>query len=603
LVLSQRIPPRLAAALGASLALAPAIAAAQPAASAPEHQGRAGLTSILTEFFTAVTNGTRGRVFDFFETVELWNAEGEVDRLVGNPWELHDSTSYKLRLLPLRLSYPVYGRLVSQMTRLDDLRGLRIQNVSPDSVDRLAVTFDTLDPSGRPEHLAGALLNTFSAREYADLGVFALSHQPFFPDTDERWALAKRRMGRNKYSLAGGALALGAAFNAGAFATSGNVWRSPDREYGVGWYAGVRQLGLRMQPQLRGGLTARAPGLELAAGLWERVLPDARDRRRAFELAVRESYLGRFARAAGWDGFVEAAFRGVLHEERAYAGERSTGRIGFFARKERPLRLRNIVFRSSTEWETDFSENTRFVVGLGFEHARTGLATILQSSRTAILRDGARTHESRGGLFLAGTVESPTQFVVDAMASEARLVRERLETLAALPAPTENELDDHLVPLAAALASYLEARRLAYSLLRWERTPNELHGPLDGDLLMEARRTVLARQQAVASFLREISGRLGASEKRAEELKGIVEREQGNAAIVDAYVAELDAIDRVRRREAERLGRALMAFEEYRTALTRMAAASPLVSPREVERLPPPQLRRLTAMAAGGGLR
>ena len=41
-------------------------------------------------------------MFDFLETVELWDAEGEIDRLVGNPWELHDSTQYKLRLLPLR---------------------------------------------------------------------------------------------------------------------------------------------------------------------------------------------------------------------------------------------------------------------------------------------------------------------------------------------------------------------------------------------------------------------------------------------------------------------------------------------------------------------
>src|SRR6185436_5808976 len=136
------------------------------------------------------------------------------DRLVGNPWDLHDSTQFKLRLLPLRLSYPVYSRLVSQMTRLDDLRGLRIQNVSVDSVDRLAVTFDTLSGDRRPGEFAEALLGQFSAREYADLSVYALSHQPFFPDTEDEWRHVKHRLGQNKWTVAGSALALGMVFNA-----------------------------------------------------------------------------------------------------------------------------------------------------------------------------------------------------------------------------------------------------------------------------------------------------------------------------------------------------------------------------------------------------
>ena len=142
--------------IAALLVLGPAgSATAQQRAPGSE---RAGISQIVSDLVESVTKGTRGKALDFFETVELWDAEGEIDRLVGNPWVLHDSTSYKLRLLPVRLTYPVYSQLVSQMTRLDDLRGLRIQNVSPDSVDRLAVTFDTLSPDRRPEDLASALL-------------------------------------------------------------------------------------------------------------------------------------------------------------------------------------------------------------------------------------------------------------------------------------------------------------------------------------------------------------------------------------------------------------------------------------------------------------
>src|SRR5205814_3974979 len=125
------------------------------------------------------------------------------------------------------------------------------------------------------------------------------------------------------------------------------------------------------------------------------------------ELTAREGWLSRLSRPSGLDAFFEAAFRRVLQAEPGYTSERTTGRVGLFARRERPLRLRNLIFRSSAELESDLQQSTRFVAGLGFEHVRTGLATVLQSSRTVVVVDGARTHESRGGLFVAGTVEAP----------------------------------------------------------------------------------------------------------------------------------------------------------------------------------------------------
>jgi hypothetical protein len=569
-------------------------------AAAPAHgqtrDTRGDLSHILSQLIESLSN-TRGRVFDFLETVELWDAEGEIDRLVGNPWELHDSTQYKLRLLPLRLTYPAYSRLVAQMTRLDDLRGLRIQNISPDSVDNLAVTFDTLSPDRRPEDFAGALLGQFSAREYADLGIYAMSHQPFFPRNDEEWRHLEHRLGQNKYAVVGGALALGAVFNAGAFSTSGRITGTADRQFGLGWYGGIRSFGMRMQPQLRGGLTLRAPAVEVAAGLWQRVNPTDTDRRTALELAFREGWLSRLSRPSGWDAFFEAAFRRVLQAQPGYTGERLTGRLGLFARKERPLRLRNLIFRSSAEMESDLQDNARFVVGLGFEHARTGLATVLQSSRTAIVRDGTRTHESRAGLFVAGTVEPPTQFVIDAMHSEARLVREHCQTVAALRDPSPAELDAQLAPLAASLASYLEARRLAYSILRWERARDELHGPLDPDVLLQARGLVLERQHALAEFLREAARRLSETERRATAVSELVQRDHDDPAMVDAYVAELDALDRIRRRESARISHALFAFQHYHDTLARMATASDLVAERQLEWVPPTDMRKLTAAA------
>jgi hypothetical protein len=354
---------------------------------------------------------------------------------------------------------------------------------------------------------------------------------------------------------------------------------------------------MNMRPQLRGGLTLRAPAVEMAAGLWQRVNPTDTERSTALEVAFREGWLSRLSRPTGWDAFFEAAFRRVLQAEQAYGGERTTARLGLFARRERPLRLRNLIFRSSAELESNLHDNARFVIGLGFEHVRTGLATILQSSRTAVVLDGKRTDESRGGLFVAGTVDPPTQFVLDAMHAEARLVREHCQAVAALRDPAPAALDGKMAPLASSLASYLETRRLAYAILRWPRMPDELHGPLDAAVLLEARRLVLERQQMLAAFLREAAHRLSTGEKRAAEIRDFVERERHDGVMVEAYLAELDALDRIRRRETERISHALFAFQHYGETLARMAAASPLVAPRELERLPPTELRRLTAAA------
>jgi hypothetical protein len=62
-------------------------------------------------------------------------------------------------------------------------------------------------------------------------------------------------------------------------------------------------------------------------------------------------------------------------------------------------------------------------------------------------------------------------------------------------------------------------------------------------------------------------------------------------------VAELDALDRIRRRESARISHALFAFQHYHDTLARMATASDLVAERQLEWVPPTDMRKLTAAA------
>jgi hypothetical protein len=183
----------------------------------------------------------------------------------------------------------------------------------------------------------------------------------------------------------------------------------------LGWYAGVRRVGLAMRPELRGGLTAKVPGVEMAAGISQQVNAGGSEASRSLEVAMREGWLNRLVSPLGWDVFFEGAVRRVLEANTGYTGAKNSGRAGFFARREEVPGLPNVVLRGSAELQSDFSEQVYFGVGLGFEHSLTGLATVLQASRSPLKGPDGTMVDTRGGIFLAGTMEPPTQMFVETM--------------------------------------------------------------------------------------------------------------------------------------------------------------------------------------------
>jgi hypothetical protein len=522
---------------------------------------------------SSVSGETRDKVFDFLETVELLNAEAEIDRLVGTPWQLHDSTNYKLRLLPLYIAFPIHQQLVRQMTRQDDLRSQRIQNVTPDSVDSIAVRFDPATLDRMQRDVAGSLLRTFSIREITDLSVFAMAQQPLFPRTQEEWDSRKRAIADGKYTLLAGAVTAGALFNAGAFAQSGTIVASQANSYRLNWYGGVRRFGVQLQPRLRGGVTAQAPGLEVAAGVSEQIRPDPEDRRRSLELAFREGWLNRLTETTGWDLFFEGALRRVLASQPLYAGEPITGRAGLFLRRPDPAGLRHVVLRSSAEMESDFTRSARYAVGVGLEHTMSGLTAVIQSSRTAVPREAGAVNDTRTGLLIAGTLEPPAKVYVHDMYLAGRYVADGWQRLnAAGTGPAEREA--LVAELAGRLADYLDSRRVAYSVLGWSRTASDLHGPLDGKVLLKVRSLVYLRLETQARALETAPRTLERMRSRFLELRDQLERTAPSDPRADAYNLELQLVDESWRRESERITLEIAAYEHFRACARRIGAAS-----------------------------
>lgn len=577
-----------------------------------------------------MTDQTRGAVFSFLETVEMFDLEGEVDRLVGSPWELSDSTTYKLRLLPLNLGAPMYETLGRMMTRQDELRSQRVQSVSSSSVETIALRFDSLDLPRQRERVLASTLTYFNAREMADLAVFALAQQPLFPDTQEGWELRKRQIGRNKGKVIAGALLAGAVFDAGTFGQSGTIVRRNDGLARLGWYGGFRRLGLGLQPLVRAGLTAQVPGVELAAGMTERINPDESDARRSVELAAREGWLNRLGRPAGVDLFVESAIRRVLDAGPAYAGETTTGRAGVFMRRENFLRSRDLVLRSSVEAEGDFSTEMRFAAGVGLEHVRSGITVALQSSRTSIENEGLRYPETRGGFFVAGTMDPPVRHFVDGMKARARAARDEWQRVAELEerrrlaevrvralatsepgGPDQREavaalgaavtaLEERVARLAVVLADYLESRRRAYTVTRLPRVEGDLHGPLDPAILVAALRLVQERGGELAALLRAAEADLAPLHRRFHELRAAADRVANDPVartLTVAYTDDLHELDRAWRQVSAPVRAALEGYAHYDACHKRIAAASELAR-KDTPWLPEPVVRRIAALTA-----
>ena len=621
--------------LGIAVWLACTSARAQPPGEAAS-EGELDLERVISavvELVFTVADGTSERLFDFLESVELFDFDREIDRLVGDPRTLNDSTAYKLSLLPFHIRFPIYQQLVRQMTRQDELRSRRIHNVTPDAVNVIALRIGALADEDVTDEVRGSLLKHFNAREVVDLGFFVMAQRSFFPETEEGWQHLKHTIAESGPGVAAAALAAGAAFDVGALSRTGTVARLLDRQLTLGWYAGFRRLGFRFRPYLRAGLTAQLPSLELSLGLAQQIRPRTTDPVRALEFAVREGWLSQLARASGWDAFMEGAFRYVLKKPDGFVGETATARMGFFAKRDSlPGQWRRFGLRLSTELESDFGHHLRFATGLGLEHLPTGITTMLQSSRTVDPLRGPDSADTQAGLFLAGTVESPTEHFVTRMQMQARLVRDEWEALER----TEQRLRDseeqlrllgtanlslararealaaldrgfrdrehHILGLGQHLATYLENRRLAYAIKRWPSTRGDLHGPLEDRILVGARERVFARLQELSMGLDRSAARLGALRERqlvVEERMRTVEQWSSNQVILFGYQSELAVLQARLRRESAQAGHEMEGYLQCRDSARRIKAASPqALRKRDPDPIGPTLLRHVTVRRA-----
>jgi hypothetical protein len=638
----RRSPARVACAalgLASALASAPGRAAAQSA----DREGRSAALDLGAIF--AIAPGTIERVlgegheqlFRLVEDLQLFDMQHEIDRYVGDPRDLNDSTAYKLSLLPYHIRYPVYRSLVAQMTRLDALRSRRIQTVTPDSVSLIdlriqpVATLEELDGLGAGGEIQRSLQTIFTPREVADLSVFLLSQEPFFPETPEGWEVVKRAVAPGAVPFAAGALATGSVFDAAALSHSGNL--AGGETLRRGWYGGFRKLGVHLHPHLRGGLTVAAGSLQAAAGLADQVRPTPNQQDRALELAVREGWLNQLTRPLGVDSFFEVAVSRSIEDQVGFTGDRTASRAGLFFKRDALAPLPTLVLRGSAEAASNLVAPPHVTTALGVEHPRSGLTAMVQASRTPAPTGGVAETDDRLTAILAGTSEPVSAVFVEAMRRQARHVEREWEGLEgvedrratwerllgarawnASPGQAQRALreleqilaerDTRVEALAVALGDYLDSRRRAYAILGWSGAPDGAHGPLPAEVLLAARGRVLDRLNVLTKDLEGATARLeptrGRLARLEQEILQLAARDPGEPRLT-ALREEQAAVEREWSRETESLKLALDAHDRLKREAAGIAAAfdRDRKGARPVDTLPATVRRRLASWASG----
>jgi hypothetical protein len=320
----------------------------------------------------------------------------------------------------------------------------------------------------------------------------------------------------------------------------------------------------------------------------------------------------------------------VLSAESRYQGESFTTRGGLFVKRERPFRWRHITLRSSIEVESNLTGSLRYAFGFGVDYTKTGLSAVMQSSRTNFMHDGGPAPETRTGLFVAGTVEPPEQYFVEAMKVRARRLWEewnhlvereaerrqseaelrvlaagqaggsRLEPLFDALRTASAESEAHRERVATLLGDYLEGRRLVYSLKQWKHSPDDLHGPLDGEVLESAARAVFTRLAELSVFLQGAQGTLENLRERYTRIGEMVQSSgDGEEDTRARATEELAQIDRAWRRASDSVTEALRLYEHYLASARRIASlSSGLVPVRTFEPLDRRVLRKLFTLVA-----
>jgi hypothetical protein len=577
-------------------------------------------------------DGARNSIFLYFQNFRLFDADAEIDRAVGSPWDLKESTALKLKLLPIYVRYPIYSALAGNTPRMEPLILEHLvpnEGGIPDGV--YGVQQDQAASQEVKDQVARTLGNTLSSDEIIDFAVYALSQYSFFPQDEAGWKKLKRAIVNSDVYIAAAVILAGAYTDQGSLNESGNLVNLKAGGFKLGWYGSVRDLGIHFHPKLRAGLNASIPGLEMSMGMSHHIHSEPNEEKTALEVAVRESWLNRFAQPGGWDVYAEAGFRYVTDKGDEYTGPTAQLHTGLHASKHDIFGLKDVDFHASSTLDTDFSRNLRLALSLAVEDTDMGVAGILQGSSVTDPVTGSTTYQA--GFFLAGTFESDKAQAESWMRTKGRALRdeiaqlerygeradalgERLGAFGTDPSARSREREDvralgealagqesSAIRLGARLADYLEARKAYAHAAKLKGWDDENHGILEPEELVGTRDIFYSRMAGLGNAIladAEVAKSLNERwDALTEALKNMPANGGGPGTLAyRATATELNDLGNARYQQALKVGHLTSLYRQLRDDAKRVDRASNLHPYRDPDPLGPEALRRAQLLGA-----
>lgn len=376
--------------------------------------------------------GDLGRRFVLF----VWGkpallSTGDIDAMVGNPWQLSFATQAKVSTLPPRLRMEMYQFVAGNMHAYQfvadpsaAMSGALAQGghgspwmtaLSAEAGRRLASTF------------VSTTLSHFRPEDLADLTVYALSRQRFFPKSDRAWSDWKNALVRDDVAV-GTMVGLAFASTDSLQArVSGLLLKAPKDLARFGWYAEFRDLGFRLHPTLRGGFKAKSAAIDVSTGIQQNFGVGPAGELRALEFVTNNHWIERIATPQGWELAVTATARYVLaHELPAHDSAVQLLSDAYFRRPSfAGSSFLSLLLRGNVS--ADFSAGSALSGAVGVEDSRYEIAAVVRiayDSNALLPTQGASV-----GCLIAGGLESRLDRMRGAMFGGARAVLLRLDNL------------------------------------------------------------------------------------------------------------------------------------------------------------------------------
>lgn len=443
--------------LSALLALAhPRVARAQAAAGATVPAGSAATTtgaslgiasltlqpkdSLVVEpvqpDVSAITPGAPGSAANNFAQRAIISLGGgpllnlgpEIDRIVGDPWTLNDSTAKKLDSLPSNIRLQIESILAQNPRRLQAADGPVEAAAEPASFGSTpSFTMSPKQTAAMLNEVTGRLGNYFTGDELLDLGVYYLSKQPFFPKTRSDWDRVKNQIGREGIILAVAAIAAEMASNSASVSFGGKLVKLKGDAFKIGWYGSVRDFGFSMKPSLRAGVNVNTPYFEASAGGVEHVNAAANAEQTGLELFVKEHVIQQLLKPTGWDAGLYATAHTYIVDGNPKQEGTTTMTVAGYAKNDHflPSTFPMNGVLAAGSFSTDFVGLSTAKLDVGVTAPRYDLAAGLSAALTES-REQPGVSGVNIGVFFGGSLESRLELARGSMNSDGERLRTRL---------------------------------------------------------------------------------------------------------------------------------------------------------------------------------